>query len=292
MSGWLELRLRLPAAHCAALESALEALGALAITEGEGDVDVFAEPGVVNADSWSMLSLTALFDEAAEVDAIEAAVSAALGSTDACTWQAIPDQPWHQVWKQDWSPQSYAGGLCVCPSWCEPPADASHVIRLDPGGAFGTGTHETTALCLDWIGAVLAPGRGRVIDYGCGSGILAIAAAKRGIGPVVAVDIDDEALAVARENVVLNDCTAAVSVARPESLADGTADVLLANILLEPLLLLAPRFTALVVRGGAIALSGLLATQLPQVEAAYRAAFVLDAPVIRGDWALLTGTRR
>ncbi len=292
MSGWLELRLRVAADASADLEHMLEQAGALAITQGEGDVAVFAEPGVASAAVWGELSISALFDDGIDVALIEAAIVNLLGAAAAMTWVAVPDQPWHQVWKQDWAPQSYVGGLCVCPSWCEPPASAQYVIRLDPGGAFGTGTHETTALCLDWLGNAPSLAGRRVIDYGCGSGILAIAAAKLGASAVRAVDIDDDALAVARDNAALNHCAGQIEVSRPDALPPAAADVLLANILLEPLLALAPRFAALLVADGALVLSGLLATQLAPVQETYAAHFDLMAPVLRGDWAMLAGRRR
>ncbi|MBK6658579.1 MAG: 50S ribosomal protein L11 methyltransferase [Proteobacteria bacterium] len=292
MSEWVELRLRAPARDYAKLESVLEGLGASAITTSEGDTEVFGEPGVPNDREWETFTVTALFEATADRDDLLARLAPFIAPDANPVFTELVEQSWADSWKDHWQPQGFANDLWVCPTWCEPPPEARHVLRLDPGRAFGTGTHETTALCLDWLAGEAGIGGARVIDYGCGSGILALAAACFGASYVDAVDIDDDALTVARENIALNGYADRIRVGRPENLLEQAADALIANILEAPLLALSPRFARLVPHGGRIALSGLLTTQVPHVLAAYEGNFAMDAPRVRGDWALLCGTRR
>lgn len=292
MSEWLEMRCRVPAKDYLRLEAALEKLGASAITTSEGDSEIFGEPGLPNDKEWQVFTLTALFEADADRAAINKRLQTILGADAAATYTVLEEQNWADSWKDHWQPQRFANDLWVCPSWCEPPAEARHVLRLDPGRAFGTGSHETTALCLDWLAAEPGLVGARVIDYGCGSGILALAAACFGASYIDAVDIDDDALEVARENIDLNGHAERIRVGRPDGVLEQAADFLIANILEAPLLALSPRFARLVPHGGRIALSGLLTTQVPHVLAAYEASFAMEAPRVRGDWALLCGTRR
>ena len=292
MSEWVELRLRAPARDYGKLEGVLEGLGASAITTSEGDTEVFGEPGVPNDREWETFTVTALFEASADRDRIIKRLTPFMKADANPVFTELAEQHWADSWKDHWQPQRFANDLWVCPTWCEPPADARHVLRLDPGRAFGTGTHETTALCLDWLAQEAGLTGARVIDYGCGSGILALAAACFGASYVDAVDIDDDALLVARENIVLNGHGERIRVGRPDHLLEQAVDILIANILEAPLLALSPRFARLVPRGGRIALSGLLTTQVPHVLAAYEASFAMEAAQVRGDWALLCGTRR
>lgn len=290
MSGWIEVRCRVTRADFERLEPVLEALGAQAVTLADGDAEVFGEPGSAGDVEWAAFAVSALFDAHAEPGALVDAVHEVCAETVEVTLQPIGDADWDAAWRERWQPRLYAQGLCVCPTWCTPPAAARAVVRLDPGQAFGTGTHETTALCLDWLAeAAWLPGA-RLIDYGCGSGVLALAAARLGAREVCAVDLDPDALAVARENAALNELERRVRVGLPHEAR--VADALVANILLAPLLELAPRFAALLPAGGRLALSGLLAAQCEAVLAAYDAAFTMDAPVVRGEWVLLAGHRR
>lgn len=291
MAGWVELSLRVPAPACATIEALFESAGAIAITQDRGDGDRFAEPGLGPAAPWTHSTVMGLFETRVDLTAVERQVRAALGPDIVLARKRVPEQAWHEVWKQSWQPQLHAGGLCVCPTWCTPPPQATRVIWLDPGGAFGTGTHETTALCLDWLAGAHGLRGASVLDFGCGSGILAIAAALLGAVRVSAVDIDPEAVAVARANVALNRVEDRIALGQPDS-ASGAHDILLANILLEPLLALAPRFAGLLADGGSLVLSGLLVNQVPRVLEAYAAGFTMAAAVTRGDWALVAGHKR
>lgn len=286
-----EIQLEVAAGAWPALESLLEGLGALAVTQAGGDRPVFAEPGIDAEEQWSRFSVVALFGDTPDGGRVVAAVRDLLGDRE-ITCRPLEDQAWTEIWKSGWQPQMFAGDLCVCPSWCAPPTSARHVIRLDPGQAFGTGTHPTTALCIDWL-AARAPLNGqRIVDYGCGSGILALAAAKFGADQIDAVDIDTDALRVAAENVDANDGAGVITVSTPALLEAGRADILIANILLAPLLALEREFASLLAPGGRIALSGLLATQVTDVTGAYAADFEFAPAHIRGEWALLEGQAR
>lgn len=192
----------------------------------------------------------------------------------------------------DFRPMRFGQRLWICPSWDEPPAGDAISILLDPGLAFGTGTHPTTALCLEWLDAHPPAGL-EVIDYGSGSGILAVAALKLGAARVTAVDIDPQALTATRDNAARNGVDdARLHVDYPEALGETTADLVLANILAGPLVELAPAMAGRVRPGGAIVLSGILREQADTVRQAYTAWFDMDPPAFREDWTRLTGRRR
>jgi len=202
----------------------------------------------------------------------------------------INDGDWAERWKDYWQPQAYAEGLWVCPSWCEVPASAVHVVQIDPGQAFGTGTHESTTLCMNWLARAALNDR-RVIDYGTGSGVLAIAAMKLGAQHVSAVDIDPAAVRVARQNAALNDCAGQIMIGTPDALSGSPVDLLIANILLEPLLNLAGSFFELLKPGGQIVLAGLLAEQVEQLVERYTPNFSFEPAQQLNGWALLVGER-
>jgi ribosomal protein L11 methyltransferase len=181
--------------------------------------------------------------------------------------------------------------LWVCPVGEFPPDPEAVVISMDPGMAFGTGTHTTTALCLEWLDANPPIGK-RVIDYGCGSGILAIAAHKLGAASVQAVDIDPQALTVARDNASRNNITRDFDVMHSQALPAAQADLVLANILANPLVELADELSRRVCSGGLIVLTGILEEQAGEVMTAYQTRFVFTEPVRRAGWVRLDGTRR
>lgn len=274
-----------------ALEVLLEELGALAVTQSEGDRALFDEPGVVMDAPWGRFKVEALFASSSDADAAVRAIRGAPGAAEVAL-RTIDDESWAERWKVGWAPLQFAGGLCVCPSWCEPPDSARHVIRLDPGQAFGTGTHTSTALCLDWLVACAPFHNERLIDYGCGSGILALAAATLGARRITAVDIDEHARVIAAENIRLNNAENTITVAHPGDIAGISADLLVANILLAPLLSLESEFASLLAPGARIALAGVLQTQVDEVLECYAANFMFGPAVERDEWALLSGRRR
>jgi ribosomal protein L11 methyltransferase len=247
---------------------------------------------------WKQTRVVALFAEDADVVAAMNMVAALLSlpSAPAYKSETVADRDWVRVWMDRWLPMRFGespGGakLWVVPSWLTPPDPQAANIILDPGMAFGTGTHATTAMCLEWL-AQHPPRDREVIDYGCGSGILAIAALKLGARSAFGTDTDPQALTVSRENAERNGVLDRLTLLLPDALPkQADADIVLANILAGALIALAPRLTALVRPGGTLILSGLLAIQADEVEAAYTAHFDL-ARQGRDEWVMLAGTPR
>jgi ribosomal protein L11 methyltransferase len=233
----------------------------------------------------------ALFDAAASSEALGAALATALPESPSPRFALLADKAWEREWLKDFRPMRFGRRLWVCPGGMPAGAPDAVRIELDPGLAFGTGTHPTTALCLEWLDAQPLAGA-RVVDYGCGSGILAIAAAKLGAAAVRAIDIDPQALLATHENARRNDVAAQLVVTGEPSLEARCADVLVANILAGPLTELAARFAGALHPGGRLALSGLLVEQAETVTAAYRPWFDIGTAATRDGWALLAGRRR
>jgi ribosomal protein L11 methyltransferase len=300
----VELRLlATPACVEAVSDALIEELGALAVSVEDADADgpaeaaLFGEPGMpAPAAGWNRSILRVLFqDEGAATDAATLVLAHDWDDPDALHLQGlapVDDQDWVRLTQQQFAPVPVTDGFWIVPSWHATPADARRVIRLDPGLAFGTGTHPTTRMCLRWIaeGAGDATWRraGRVLDYGCGSGILAIAAALHGAGQVLGVDIDDAAVAATRANAQANGVE--VEAALPDR-AVGEHDLVLANILATPLTLLAPLLSARLAPGGWLVLAGILERQTEALCAAY-APWIELAPSDRADgWVLLVGRR-
>jgi len=290
-SGWRTLHLPARDTDVAALEALLESLGALAVTiEAEDDRPVFDTLDSAEPLLWTNCKVEALLPMAADVEALLGAIAAAGHATLGARHTVVADQDWQGAFRAHFKPLQF-GRLWVVPSWHQPPAGAAVVVQLDPGMAFGTGTHPTTALCLEWLAGAAPVAGARVLDYGCGSGILAIAAARLGAREVAAVDLDPQACVVTRENAARNDCKS-LMIGLPDELRRGTFDLIIANLLLQPVLALADEFAARLAGGGRLGLSGLLVDQIPRVLETYAHAFSMDSPQLRDDWARLTGTRR
>jgi ribosomal protein L11 methyltransferase len=234
--------------------------------------------------------LHALFDERADAASLLGAAAAATGCpVPPYRTYEVADGDWVRATQAQFAPQCVADRLWIVPSWHEPPPEAQLVLRLDPGLAFGTGSHPSTRLVLAWLTAIELAGA-RVLDYGCGSGILGIAAAKLGAGQVDAVDLDAEALSVTGQNARANG--AAVRIFSPEHMPSGDYDVVVANILAQPLIMLAPLLAARARAGGRIALSGILDAQAAEVAAAYDGPFAAHIAAREEGWALVEGLRR
>ena len=275
------------------IEALLETAGALAITQSDGDRKIFDEPGISSGASaeWQAFRVTALFESEAQAEGAAVALKAR-DASQAVAIKALAARDWSQAWKDEWQAETFAGGLCVCPSWLSPPENARHVIAIDPGQAFGTGSHASTAMCLDWLGQRDTLSGQTVIDYGCRSAILAIAAARLGATQVSAIDIDQQALTVARDNILRNELSGRIEVADGQSWSPHTCDVLIANILFEPLLELEALFATLLAPGGELVLAGILETQAEALIETYAADFELDIAARTGEWVLLHGKRR
>ena len=291
---FVALRFDAPAATAEAWSDAMLAAGAASVdaadaNAGTGDeTPRYGEPGHEGA-LWSVCRLTALFAADADVEASVRRAAASLGvETPAFTLENLAEQDWVRRTQAQFGPLRIADGLWVIPSWCEPVDPQAINLELDPGLAFGTGSHPTTRLCLRWLAANLAPGQS-VLDYGCGSGILAIAAAKLGAAAVAGTDVDPQAIEASRANAARNGVRARFVL--PDALAPDPVDAVVANILANPLRLLAPVLAARVRHGGAIVLSGILEDQVAAVRGAYRRWFKLAAWGTDDGWVALTGRR-
>ena len=252
---------------------------------------LFAEPGSAPALNWRTNRVVALFAQDANLAGVltEALQAASLPSTTPYGMDRIDDQDWVRLTQSQFAPLHVTPRLWVVPTWHDV-VDASAInIRLDPGLAFGTGTHPTTRLCLRWLDTHMPPGA-TVIDYGCGSGILAIAAVKLGAAHAQGVDIDEQALIAARNNANQNHTEVSFYAAADE--LKSTANVVVANILANPLTVLAPLLARLTAPGGMVALSGILAEQADEVRDAYRPWFDMHTTEPEDAWVLLAGSKR
>ncbi|MGY8813593.1 MAG: 50S ribosomal protein L11 methyltransferase [Gammaproteobacteria bacterium] len=241
---------------------------------------------------WDLTSVSALFIPDIDLDILMACIRNRLGdkNIDSHTIEFVSDDKWGESYKSGFQPMVFANKLCICPSWLEKPKDIAHVIELDPGLAFGTGTHATTALCLEWLANQQLKGL-RVIDYGCGSGILGISAASLGARQVNAVDIDQQALDATNRNAIQNGLESRINTLSPDDTMQDMSDILIANILLKPLLSLAQRFKSLLDVDGKIVLSGILVSQVDECMKIYTSWFDMKDPVYRNEWAMLSGVR-
>ena len=283
-----------------ALADALLERGALSVSiedASAGTLDeqpLYGEPGFQPAQpAWARSKLRVLVEDDGADAMIEAACAATQSEATVETRVLVDNTDWVRQSQSQFGPTRISERLWIVPSWHAPPDEQAVVVRLDPGIAFGTGTHPTTRLCLAWLDTTLLPGAS-VLDYGCGSGILAIAAAKLGAGTVVGVDIDPQALAAARANSRANDVDASYTDLDGLSQSTITFDVVLANILSNPLKLLAPALAARTAPRGSLVLSGVLARQADEVIAAYRradATLVLRVWQSDDGWVCLVGSR-
>lgn len=274
---------------------ALLSAGAWAVDVADADSGTghespnFVEPGYSEALYWPCNTVEALF---ADQDSAEL-----LSEISKTTGLAVPPFSVEQRAELDWvrasqaqfTPIKISPNLWIVPSWCEPIQPAAINLMIDPGLAFGTGSHPTTRLCLQWLEQQIVGGE-TVIDYGCGSGILAIAAAKLGAGQVIGVDVDPQALAVSRDNAARNQVQVELSL--PAAKPPGQADVLVANILANPLCILAPLFAQTIKTGGAVILSGVLSEQTETVLAAYQRWFTISLWREEENWVAIAGIRR
>lgn len=299
-----ELVLRAPEDAVESVSDALMELEALSVSVEDADADtpaeqaLFGEPDMpAPAPGWQRSTLRALFDDEAAATAA-ATWLLAQDEAEGVALQglaAVAEQDWVRLTQSQFAPVEITPSFWIVPSWHEAPAAAAQVIRLDPGLAFGTGTHPTTRMCLRWIARHAADLRGApVLDYGCGSGILALAALALGAKRAVAVDIDPQALSATRENAARNDLGRRLDVMPAAALGADEAgfDVVLANILSGPLVELAPRLARLSRADGRIVLAGLLDEQAAGVAQAYRPWFDVGTHASRDGWTLLVGRRR
>jgi len=252
-------------------EETLWGLGAQSVTLLDAGDQPLLEPGPGDTPLWPESTVEALLpDDLRDQEALLALSAAQVISSPAeVDFDHLTDRDWVRAWMDRFQPMRFGESIWICPSHIEPKTEWGVVVRLDPGLAFGTGTHPTTALCLEWMDAVEFDGR-TVTDYGCGSGVLAVAAALKGAATVFAIDHDPQALTATHDNALRNGVAERIETALPENLNDARADVVLANILAGPLIELAERIAGLVRPGGALVLSGILDEQADDVEKAYK----------------------
>lgn len=291
---WKNLVVLTGKADAERFSEAMTAMGALAVSiEDASALDdecpVFAEPGMPQEEYWQQCAVTGLFDAAAEMESVFATLNE-LAQDNGLRWtlEPVAEQDWVRATQAQFAPMQVSSRIWVCPTWHSVEAAEANVIKLDPGLAFGTGSHPTTRLCLRWLDAHIRGGE-TVLDYGCGSGILAIAAGKLGARRVIGTDIDENALLASRANATLNS-TAAEFVAT-DALPDLHADVVIANILAKPLQLLAPILSAQLNDNGMLVLSGILREQADAVIAAYCELLPLERWAEDEGWVCLAGRK-
>ncbi len=294
---WQSVSFLTDASHAEPVCDALLDVGALSASIEDADAGTpdeqpqFGEPGSLVSSGWNRSRIIALLEPDADAGALlaRACITAGLTGVPAWTVEDVAEQNWVQLTQSQFDPIRVSERLWIVPSWHAAPDPAAVNLVLDPGMAFGTGSHPTTRLCLEWLERNVRAGCS-VLDYGCGSGILAIAAARLGAASVVGVDIDPLAVEAARANAQRNAVTATFhDSAQPLA---GAYDLVVANILSNPLRVLAPAICAHVRRGGRLALSGILRTQADEIMAIYGQWLPMQMADCREDWVCLAGTKR
>mgnify|MGYP005846960523 FL=1 len=290
---WLQLTINSSRDRAETLEDVLLAVGAASVTLEDNADQPILEPALGETPLWEQVRLTGLFDADQNTETVTRHLARALGNDlPEHRWESLEDKDWEREWMKHYRAIRCGQRLWICPSWQKPPEPDKVNLMLDPGLAFGTGTHPTTFLCLQWLDGQNLTDQA-LVDYGCGSGILGIAALLLGAHRVLGVDIDPQALTATRDNAQRNQVAPeAMPVYLPENCPETRADTLLANILAGPLVKLAPRLQQMIRPGGQICLSGILANQAETVMAAYRPWFDFDPLAEQDNWVRLTATKR
>ncbi len=294
---WLSVSVEAEPDRIERLSDALLEAGASAVDVSDAaagtaqETPVFGEPGSETVSGWERSRVSALFPENADLPPVLASAFSAsdIAADTPYRVERVDDQDWVRVTQDQFTPQQITSRLWIVPSWHAAPDPQAINIVLDPGLAFGTGTHPTTRLCLRWLAGQIRGGES-VLDFGCGSGILAIAALKLGAAQACGIDIDEQALLAARHNAMQNQVSA-VFLDAAEKLAQP-AQIVVANILANPLRVLAPLLAKLTAQQGRVVLSGVLAGQADEVREAYRPWFVMDLAEHEDGWVMLSGMKK
>jgi ribosomal protein L11 methyltransferase len=295
---WLTLIVDTDAEHAEAMSETLLELGALSVDLLDADADtpdeqaIFGEPGEPPPGVWQHNRVSALFEENRDISTILRCAAVNIGLTQLPEYriEVLADNDWVRHTQSQFEPIPISPRLWIVPTW-HPPSDPDAInILLDPGLAFGTGSHPTTRLCLRWLADHLQAGE-TMLDYGCGSGILAIAAVKLGAASATGVDVDSQAVQASRDNAIANKVTD-IRFHLPGDAASGSYDLVVANILTNPLCMLAPLLANATRQGGRIVLSGILEKQAQDVMKIYQQWYDLDAPIFEEGWSCLSGRRR
>ncbi len=284
---WQELTLRAAKQQSVDIEDLLERLGAIAITLRDADGSPLFEPAPGETPLWNVVSITALFEEGADVQMVLAQLPEGVhGQTG-----HLADRVWEREWLENFKPMQFGRRLWICPTWSEVTEVDSIVLRLDPGLAFGSGTHETTRLCLEWLDGQTLNDQ-TLLDYGCGSGVLSLAAVLLGCDKVIAVDIDEQARLATGRNAERNDIGGErLLICSPESIPDIKFDVVVSNILSEVIMELSTALVGFLEDGGRLAVSGILSRQQAAVAESFGADITWGVATRRGDWVCLHGIK-
>ncbi len=287
---WLQAHLTVDKSRAPLIELLFENLGAVAITLGDAGDEPMLEPGPGETPLWQATRITGLFEGDTDVDALRSAINQALNtdSSRSLTLERLEDRDWERAWMDRFHPMRFGERLWIRPGGQEIDQEDAVIIDLDPGLAFGTGTHPTTALCLSWLDAHEVRDK-TVIDFGCGSGVLAIAALKLGARSAIAVDHDPQAVLATRDNAERNRVADRIEVLHSDDFQARPADLVLANILANILVDLSPQILHLVNPGGQLVMSGILQAQWEAVARAYADQIEFEPPETRDDWVLLHG---
>jgi ribosomal protein L11 methyltransferase len=289
---WLQISFQIEKSQADLISEVLTGLGSLSITFSDTLDDAIYEPPVGQTPLWDNVTVNALFSRDINQEDIKASIFE-ICNVNALSSFILKDRVWEDQCKKDFHSMKFGENLWVCPSWesqAEIPSDAI-IINMDPGLAFGTGSHQTTSLCLEYLDNN-PPKNIEVIDFGCGTGILAIAAAKLGASRVLAIDNDPQAIISSKDNVINNQCESIIkSIHSDDEIDFESCDLLIANILINPLIELAPRFAALVNTDGELLLSGILKKQVDRVVDCYSEYFTILEVSNIDEWYRVTATR-
>ena len=290
---WIQLKINTQAEQAEQVGEMLSANGAQAVTFNDAKDTPLYEPKPGEIPLWPDTQVVGLYD--AEFDmkrvVLQLEKSKILGKGFKHKMDPLEDKDWEREWMDNFHPIQFGKRLWICPSWREIPDPDAVNVMLDPGLAFGTGTHPTTSLCLQWLDALQLEQK-TVVDFGCGSGILAIAALKLGAEKAIGIDIDPQALLASKDNAGRNDIADKLDVFLPQDQPDMQADIVLANILAAPLRELRGVITNYCKSGGLLVMSGILATQAEEINELYAADFDMEPIAIEGDWARVSGKKR
>lgn len=289
---WIQIKIGTVSKKANKISGMLSGFGAASVTYTDTEDAPVYEPLPGETKLWEHTTVTGLFE--AETDPAPIMKFFRDHFHDEITIKAeqLEDKDWVREWMNQFHPLKCGEKLWICPSWCEIPDPQAVNVMLDPGLAFGTGTHPTTFMCLNWLDSLQLENK-KVIDFGCGSGILAVSALKLGAPEAVGIDIDPQALTASKDNAERNGVSERLSLYLPEDTPKGVqADVLVANILAGPLRELAPTIAGMVAPGGSFALSGIISSQCPEIQEIYSQWFKLKEPVFREEWCLVSGVRK
>ncbi len=289
---WQQLTFSTTAQAAERLNELLLETEALAVTLQDAADEPIFEPALGTTPLWGQTELVALFSAEEDLQQIIQQLQAAFGQLPPYHISQVAEQNWERAWMDEFKPMQFGKRLWICPSWCEPVDPSAVNLLLDPGLAFGTGTHPTTRLCLEWLDAN-PPIDSQVIDYGCGSGVLALAALKLGAKITYAIDNDPQALLATEDNAKRNQINPwQLKTLSPDQPIAAPVDVLLANILAQPLIELAEKFASLIKPQGTIILSGILQEQADKVSQAYQPWFTMQMVTQSDEWVRLVGIRK